>query len=270
MMSVGKRVRAHISALEQRVVENMLNAAPKETSVPTSSSENTIPPASLASSSSSSPLTSTSPTSQYTAFATPMGSVASGPVASGSVASGPVASQPNLGIDGMFDFMEFPQTVDDTCSSHATAAQSWDPTSASSCGAIPPRCATCYGVSRSHNTNTPRELCCRFHADLLHPCNRHVHPPPWQDAGMCGYSGEVGANSRDPSVGHHHRPQISTTQQHFNIPPSTHIPSFSHCHNHRHLPWGRPFPLCPEHMSMRMSPLLFFTSASDSTVDIVG
>ena len=254
MMNAGKRVRAHISALEQRVVENMLNTAPKETTVPTPSTENTIQPASLASSSSSSPLTSTSPTSQYTAFATPIGSV---------------ASQSNLGIEGMFDFMEFPQTVDDACSSHAAAAQGWDPTSASSCAAMSARCATCYEVSRSHNTNTSKESCCKFHADLSHPCNRHVHPPPWQDPGICGYSGEAGVNSRDPSVGHPHRPQISTTQQHFNVPPSTHIPSISYCHNPRHLPWGRPVSLCPEHMSMRMSAHLFLTSAFDSTVDIV-
>lgn len=184
-MCAGRRVRAHISALEQQVVENMLNAVPKETSVPTPSTENTIPPTSLASSSSSSPPISTSPLSQYPAFATPMDSV---------------ASQSNLGIEEMLDFMEFPQTVDDACSSHAAAAQDWCPTSTSSCAAIPPRCATCYDMPRPHITNTIKESCCKFYAELSPPCNRHVHSPPWQDAGMCGYGGEAGANPRDLSV----------------------------------------------------------------------
>ena len=107
MMNAGRRVKAHISALEQRIVENMLNATLKETSVPTLSTENTIPPVSLASSLSLSPPTSTSPASQYRAFVTLIDSV---------------ASQSNFGIEGMFDFMEFLQTVDSIYSSYAIAA----------------------------------------------------------------------------------------------------------------------------------------------------
>ncbi|KIN00022.1 hypothetical protein OIDMADRAFT_181266 [Oidiodendron maius Zn] len=93
-----RRVRAHISALEQRVVEDMLNAAPNKTNVPAPSIENTMPPASLASPPSLLPPALTSPASQYQAFTTLTNSV---------------ASQSNPGIEEMPDFMEFPQTVDD-------------------------------------------------------------------------------------------------------------------------------------------------------------
>ena len=133
---------------------------------------------------------------------------------------------------------------------------------------------TCYDMPRPHITNTIKESCCKFYAELSPPCNRHAHSPPWQDAGMCGYGGEAGANPRDLSVAHPHRPpalrpQMSTTQQHFNVPQSIHIPSFSYCHNPRLLSWGPPVPLRPEHMPMRMSTHLFLMSASGSTVNIV-
>ena len=258
MMNAGRRVRAHISALEQCVVENMLSAAPKETSVPALSIENTIPPASLASPSSLLPPISTSPASQYQDFATLMSSV---------------ASQSSPGIEEM----EFPQIVDEVCSPHAAATQGWGPTSTSSYTAIPLRCTTCCDIPRPYTINTAKMSCCKFHAELSPPCNRHVHPPPWQapppwqDAGMWVYGGEAGANSRYPSIGHPPalRPQISTTQ-HFDIPQSIHTPSFSYCHNPRLPSWARPASLYPEHTSMRMSAHLFLTSSSGSTVDIVG
>ncbi|KIN03048.1 hypothetical protein OIDMADRAFT_52857 [Oidiodendron maius Zn] len=254
-----KRVRAHISALEQRVVENILSAAPKETSVPTPSTENTIPPTSLAQSSSLSPLTSTSLPSQYPALATSIGSV---------------ASQSNLGIEDMLHFMEFPQTAEDTCSSHAATSQGWVPTSTSSYAATLPRCTACYDMVQPYTTNTIKESCCKVYSELSPPYNRHVYSPLWQDAGMYGYGGEARANPGDLSIPHPHRPpalrpQMSTTQQHFNIPQSTHIPSISYCHNPRLHSWGPPVSLRPEHMSMRMSTYLFLMSASGSTVDIV-
>ncbi|KAH8807456.1 hypothetical protein F5884DRAFT_342160 [Xylogone sp. PMI_703] len=257
-----RRVRAHISALEQRVVENMLQAAPKDTAMSTpsdTSMQTLLPPPSLpsappslvsSSSASSSPPTSASPASQYSTFQTPMG---------------PMTSQSNPGMDDILDFpMGFPQTMDETWGSHAAASQAMSPgCCASSCASMMSGCTSCCDMSRPHTTNTTGGSCCKFHAEssALRPYNHQVHSPPWQDTGMFGYGGEPGANPRDAFARHAYRPpqpspraQMSPMHRHFGGAQSMHRPSFSCCHHHKLRSWGPPVPMYPEHMPLHMPP----------------
>lgn len=223
IMNIGRKVRAHISSLEQRVIENMLETARKDTGIPTPSP----------SSQTSSPPSSTPLDSLHSTFAAPMAPSTS-------------QSTPNLDMEGMFDFpLNFPEVVDEPCNPQAAAYQGGCHTCTTSCPPTRSRCASCFSTQASPASNRMVEHFCEFPANSSSPYNHLIHSPPGGETVVHGNGGGLEANPRTCSAIEPHRPamwrpQLPSMQQHLTGVEPRHVPSYMRSHPHEQHPWGCP------------------------------